>query len=154
MMALIVVSSGFSNVFSKEADDSVKLLHHNITLSSASLLKTLENPEETTINAIIQSLAPYRVLLTSTLEQQLCWGGFPEVLLLNDDANRQLYLGSYLQTYLEKDIRDIKNISDLSLYQHLMQIIAKQTGSLRDDGKILAALSCSRNTLIKYRDYL
>ena len=35
-----------------------------------------------------------------------------------------------------------------------MQVLAQQTGSLRDDEKILCALSCSRNTLKKYRDYL
>jgi predicted AAA+ superfamily ATPase len=35
-----------------------------------------------------------------------------------------------------------------------MKICAEQTGSLRDDAKIIAALHCSRVTLSKYRDYL
>jgi uncharacterized protein len=35
-----------------------------------------------------------------------------------------------------------------------MKICAEQTGSLRDDKKIIEALHCSRNTTHKYRNYL
>ena len=59
-----------------------------------------------------------------------------------------------MQTYLENDVRAIESISDLSLYQQLMKACAEQTGSLRDDQKLLNALGCSHNTLIKYREYL
>lgn len=64
------------------------------------------------------------------------------------------YLGDYLQTYLEKDIRAIDSIGDLNMYQNLMKICAEVTGSVRDDKKIIDALHCSRITLSKYRDYL
>ncbi len=48
----------------------------------------------------------------------------------------------------------LATITDLDLYQRLMKISAEQTGTVRDDQKILDALGCSRDTLKKYRGYL
>ena len=64
------------------------------------------------------------------------------------------YLANYLQTYLEKDVRAIESIADLSLYRQLMDVISEQTGSIRDDTRILKSLGCHRDTLNKYRGYL
>ena len=65
-----------------------------------------------------------------------------------------IYLNNYIQTYLEKDVRAIESITNLTLYRHIMVMFAEQTGSIRDDKKIVDALSCSRDTLKKYRGYL
>lgn len=99
-------------------------------------------------------LLPYEKLFHSALESHLLWGGLPETFNENSDKFRLRYLGDYLQTYLEKDIRAIDTISDLSLFENLMKISAELTGSLRDDKKISEALHCARNTLLKYRNYL
>lgn len=99
-------------------------------------------------------VAPYAKDLQQSLFMLLNWGGFPEVLKLSDETARLEYLGSYLQTYLERDVRAISAISDLGLYRHLLDVLAEQTGSLRDDGKIIQGLHCHRSTLQKYRGYL
>lgn len=102
----------------------------------------------------IYALTPYSECLKQTLSELQLWGGLPEVLLLSDRNDRLDYLANYLQTYLEKDVRAIESITDLTLYRHLMDIVAEQTGSVRDDARILQALSCHRDTLNKYRGYL
>ncbi len=99
-------------------------------------------------------MRPYSMDSSKTLEEMLLWGGLPEVLMLKENMERLDYLGNYLQTYLEKDVRAIESISDLTLYRFLMSVIAEQTGSVRDDHKILQALGCHRDTLNKYRGYL
>jgi len=99
-------------------------------------------------------LRPYQKVLTEALEQQLVWGGLPEVLEIESKKGRLKYLSNYLQTYLEKDIREISSISDLTLYEHLMKVMAEQTGSIREDQKVINALNCSRNTMQKYQGYL
>lgn len=101
-----------------------------------------------------QQLRPYTTLCNQTLNEMLLWGGLPEVLMLENNVERLDYLGNYLQTYLEKDVRAVESITDLNLYRHLMDIVAEQTGSVRDDQKILQALACHRDTLHKYRGYL
>jgi predicted AAA+ superfamily ATPase len=100
------------------------------------------------------SLRPFQKILNEALEQQLIWGGLPEVLQMKTEKERLRYLSNYLQTYLEKDIREIPTINDLNLYENLMKIMAEQTGSIRDDQKVLNALQCSRMTMQKYLGYL
>ncbi len=82
----------------------------------------------------------------------------PELLQEGSDETgrerRIRYLGNYLQTYLEKDIRDTETIADLGLYQRMMEVIAQQTGSVREEKKIVETLGCSRDTLKKYRGFL
>lgn len=101
-----------------------------------------------------RTLRPYNKIFKDALNTHLIWGGLPEVLQEAKSGNRLKYLGDYLQTYLEEDVRAIESISDLTLYHHLMKISAEQTGSIRDDKKIIEALYCARNTLNKYRGYL
>lgn len=97
---------------------------------------------------------PFQLILQSALESHLIWGGLPELSSEASDKGRLRYLGDYLQTYLEKDIRAIDTIGDLQLYKNLIKISAELTGSLRNDKKLIDALHCSRNTLEKYRNFL
>lgn len=114
----------------------------------------LEHNDPNKIEETFLELRPYQQLLSKALETHLLWGGLPEILEEQTDRYRLTYLENYLQTYLEKEIRELHSIGDLTLYQNLMRIIAEQTGSLRNDTKITQALGCSRNTLQKYRGYL
>ncbi len=102
----------------------------------------------------IRLIAPLRKIAIESIETLLIYGGFPEVLAETTAEQRKRYLSNYLQTYLEKDVRDIKTIENLDLYKKLMEIIAEQTGSIRQDIRLLTALSCNRDTLKKYRGYL
>lgn len=130
-------------------------LQHNIEIPRTSFLKLVcENQDPGQLQQVIETLAPFEGLLKKTLETELVWGGLPEIILLSSESERLNYLSNYLQTYLEKDVRAVKEISDLGLYRRLIDIIAEQTGSLRDDQKIINALKCHRETLSKYRGIL
>jgi len=102
----------------------------------------------------IAAFAPFKPPLNAALETQLLWGGLPEVLQLSEENKRRTYLSNYLQTYLEKDIRALATITDVNLYHKLIDIVAEQTGSVRQDTAIMQALNCSRDTLKKYRGFL
>jgi len=135
--------------------ESVKLIHDiEINQSIFDLIDTAENTDKKTWDAYFHYLMPYSTRLKETLSELQIWGGLPEVLLISGRNDRLDYLANYLQTYLEKDVRAIESITDLTLYRHLMDIVAEQTGSIRDDTKILNALGCHRDTLNKYRGYL
>lgn len=111
-----------------------------------------ENPEQ--IKDLIHELNPFRPILEQRLQHLLIWGGFPELENCQNNNEKILYLNNYIQTYLEKDVRAIETISDIQLYRHLMDIVAQQTGSIREDKRIHQALGCSKETLKKYRGYL
>lgn len=135
--------------------ETATLHQPQLKLPEISLLNSLLNETpENELEKFLTHLRPFRAVLQQALQEQLVYGGLPEVLQLPGEVERQIYLQNYLQTYLEKDVRDINTITDLKTYQDLMAIIAMQTGSLQDDQKILNLLTCSRTTLNKYRHYL
>lgn len=114
---------------------------------------TSDNPIhylETTVHALL----PFKKLLEVQLNEQLIWGGLPEVILSENQNAKLRYLNNYLQTYLEKDIRNLETVSDIRLFQQLLNIVAEQTGSIRDDQRLIQSLGCARDTLKKYRGIL
>ena len=135
--------------------EMVELLHQDITIPGGSIFDScIRSFDETRLTEEWEERRPFHKVLAEALPIHLIWGGLPEVIEEETSNEKQRYLANYLQTYLENDVRAIESISDLRLYQQLMKVCAEQTGSLRDDQKLLMALRCSRNTLVKYRGYL
>ncbi len=54
-------------------------------------------------------------------------GSYPE-LVVDDTLDLQSWYASYLQTYLERDIRSIYNIGDLRDFQRLVRLLAARCG--------------------------
>lgn len=113
----------------------------------------LDNSDTDEISKHIHQLSPFKPILEEKLKEYLLWGGFPELFSLKTNE-KMIYLNNYLETYLEKDVRAIETITDLELYRNMMDVIAEQTGSVRDDQRFINALQCTRDTLKKYRGFL
>lgn len=124
------------------------------SLPFTSLFDALLIDPEKQLPKIIHTLRPFKSLLTHHLSNQLIWGGFPEMLSIENEQDKIIYLQNYVQTYLEKDVRAIETITDLPLYRRLIEMSAETTGSLRDDERMIKSLGCTRDTLKKYRGYL
>lgn len=58
----------------------------------------------------------------------ICRGFYPPVHDRNLDATR--FYGSYLQTYVERDVRALLQIRDLSLFQKFLTLLAGRVGQL------------------------
>jgi predicted AAA+ superfamily ATPase len=56
-------------------------------------------------------------------------GGFPEPRL-NPAVDRQLWFASYVQTYLERDVRDLAQVADLSTFGRFLMLIGARTGQV------------------------
>ncbi len=130
-------------------------------LPRSSLLDCLnESSFEEKLQHCINEKRPFKKILNENLENYLLWGGLPEVLSMKEDnplklkEEKLIYLHNYLQTYLEKDVRAVEQITNMTLYRNLLDLLAEHTGSLRDEGKFIAALGCSRETLKKYRSLI
>jgi predicted AAA+ superfamily ATPase len=55
-------------------------------------------------------------------------GGFPEVLA--KPKQRGTWFRSYLQTYIERDIREIINVKDIGAYRLFVQMLAQRNGQV------------------------
>jgi hypothetical protein len=133
--------------------ESYALLQQQPLLQS-SIFDLILSDRNDELPACINELSVHAPALKTALNNSLIWGSLPEVQQLQGTDDKKRYLEQYLQTYLEKDIRAISGIGNLKLYQQLLDVIAQQTGAIRQDNKVLEALSCSRDTLNKYRGYL
>lgn len=68
-------------------------------------------------------------------------GGYPEVLARPRDA--ALWFQSYLQTYLERDVRQISQIRDLGTFRRFLALVASRTGQLLNKTDLAAPLGMS-----------
>lgn len=75
--------------------------------------------------AILQLLPLSR---TETVKVDLLHGGFPEVLAR--PQARSLWFASYLQTYLERDVRAITNVRDLVTFRRFLSLLRHLAASL------------------------
>ncbi len=70
-------------------------------------------------------------------------GGFPPALQIDSDADRGLWFAAYIQTYLERDLRQLSAVSSLPDFQRIMALAAQRTGKLLNQASLArdAALS-------------
>lgn len=71
---------------------------------------------------------PQNLTLRNDLDQLLYSGMYPAIY--DREILPENYYPSYLQTYLERDVRSLKNIADLNLFQRFLQLCAGRTGQL------------------------
>lgn len=63
------------------------------------------------------------------LWQDFLRGGYPE-LTAGKERDISLWHGSYIQTYLERDVRSLRQIGDLSQFQSFLRALAARTAQL------------------------
>jgi len=68
-------------------------------------------------------------------------GGFPEVLAR--PAARALWFSSYTQTYLERDVRTVLNVRNLSVFRRFLALVAARHGQLLNRTDLAAPLGLS-----------
>ena len=73
-------------------------------------------------------------------------GGFPE-LCAQPERDVALWHGSYVQTYLERDVRALRQIGDLTVFRNFLQVLAARSGQLLNLTGIARDLGLSVNTI-------
>lgn len=63
------------------------------------------------------------------LKPSLLRGFYPEIAC-NNEVNRQLWCGSYITTYLERDIRNLTKLGDLNQFERFVRLCATRTGQI------------------------
>lgn len=77
-------------------------------------------------------------------------GGFPEPVARPAADRRSAGFRSYLTTILERDVRDLANITDLSELPRLLALIASRAGGLLNYNDLSRSLSMPATTLKRY----
>lgn len=93
--------------------------------------------------AAILQLLPFS--LAETARVNLLHGGFPEVLAR--PKARGLWFASYLQTYIERDVRSIANVRDLVTFRRFLSLLAARHGQVLNKTDLAAPLGVSVPTV-------
>lgn len=80
-----------------------------------------------------------------SLNQYLLSGLFPAIHARHMDASK--YYSNYLKTYIEKDVRQLINIKELSLFQRVMRLMASRIGQLFNAESFANDLGVSGHTV-------
>lgn len=80
------------------------------------------------------------------LWKRLLRGTYPE-LIAEGDRDFSLWHAGYVQTYLERDVRGLRQIGDLTLFQNFLRTIAARSGQLLNLADIGRDLGIALNTV-------
>ena len=83
-------------------------------------------PDTDAINIRLQATPP---LDLAEMYRRIWRGSFPAVAL-NADLDRDLFFSSYLQTYLQRDVRDLAKVGDEMAFLRFLRATAARTGQL------------------------
>ena len=62
--------------------------------------------------------------------KQIWQGSFPKLNIDKKESTRQIFYRSYIQTYLQRDVKDILKISDETAFYNFLSAVAARTGNL------------------------
>ena len=87
-----------------------------------------------------------------TSRVSLLRGGYPEVVARPSAA--RLWFASYVQTYLERDVRAVSAIRDLSTFRRFLGLLATRTGQILNKTDLAAPLGVSVPTITEWLSIL
>ena len=73
-------------------------------------------------------------------------GGYPE-LAAQPNRDLSLWHASYVQTYLERDVRSVRQIGDLTQYQSFLRVLAARSAQLVNFSDVARDLGVAVNTI-------
>jgi uncharacterized protein len=100
--------------------------------------------------AAVFQLAPLSI--RESPKVSLFRGGFPEVLSRPSAAS--LWFRSYVQTYLERDVRAITAVKDLATFRRFIALLASRCGQILNKTELAAPLGVSVPTIAQWINVL
>lgn len=85
-----------------------------------------------------------------TLVETLLQGGFPEAVSRSTARRRAAWFESYLQTILQRDVRELANLEQLTEVPHLLQLLATRSASLLNQAELSRSSRLTQTTLKRY----
>ena len=86
---------------------------------------------------------------TQLMEKLLC-GGYPEVVSRNTPRRRAAWFNSYLQAIMQRDVRDLANVEQLTEIPNLIKLLSTRSASLLNFAEISRSSGLPQTTLKRY----
>jgi len=92
--------------------------------------------------------------LKKLYQEYLEFGGFPEVALAKDYAQKKLKLNDIFKSYFEKDIKTLADFKQINSFRDLILLLMQRTGSKLEISKLASEIGVSRETVYSYLAFL
>ncbi len=136
--------------------DQDRTLYGNFVLTGSSQFKFLQHVTESLAGRIgLMSLLPfqYSEMPKAWVQESIFHGGYPE-LVMRHYLESELWFGSYVETYLSKDVRTLANIGDLRDFRRFLQLLAAQATQLLDMSSYARDIGVSVPTIKRWLSVL
>jgi predicted AAA+ superfamily ATPase len=84
------------------------------------------------------------------LFEKVLAGGYASVVTRNTLARRKAWFQSYLMTILQRDVRDLMNVADVTAMPRLLSVVAARAGGLLNFSDLSRTLTLPQTTLKRY----
>jgi predicted AAA+ superfamily ATPase len=84
-------------------------------------------PNQEYMNRVLSSKKPTKDIFQ--VYEEIWKGSFPKIIS-NTKVSREIFYSSYIQTYIERDVRLYSQIHDLTAFQRFLKVAAARTGQL------------------------
>ena len=113
----------------------------------------IEGVRETFVDALfeskLQAPAVPRLDRGEMLDRALV-GGYPELLERTSETRRRAWFGSYTTTILQRDVRDLSSIEDLTSLPRLLSLLAVRSATLLNYAELSRSSGLPASTLKRY----
>jgi len=115
----------------------------------------MKGVRESFVDALFSKRTAWRAEKSSMVRrdelfEKVLSGGYPPLVTRHTEARRKAWFQSYLMTILQRDVRDISNISDLTAVPRLLSVVAGRAGGLLNFADLSRSLSLPQTTLKRY----
>ncbi|WP_423063593.1 ATP-binding protein [Candidiatus Paracoxiella cheracis] len=140
----------------KVAVDNDRQNYGKFVLTGSSQFSYLKNISESLAGRIgLMSLLPlqYAEMPKALLTESIYQGAYPE-LVIRDYRESELWYASYLETYLNKDVRVLSNIGDMRDFSRFIRLLAAQVTKTIDLSHYAKDLGVSAPTIKRWLSIL
>jgi len=86
-----------------------------------------------------------------SLYREFCiYGGYPSIVLESESEKKEKKIKQIINTYIKADIRDLARIKNIHKFNHLLEILAGQTGNLLNIAELSVTVGIARQTIEDY----
>ena len=104
------------------------------------------NPQQPTVWEHAWSASSKNLGGFGNLWKSFLRGGYPE-LAIGPSRDLSLWHASYIQTYLERDVRTLRQVGDLTQYQSFLRVLAARSGQMLNLTSLARDLGVVVNTI-------
>ena len=88
------------------------------------------------------------------LLKRVLFGGFPEVALKQQERFKDRWFSSYISAYIDKDVRDLTRLVDVTSFNKVFRLASLQTGNLLNIKTLSMEIGLDQRTVNRYLDIL